>query len=536
MSEVSISDYLLTHLQRGGPVPMNRQLYALLRDGILNRAIQPGLQVPPTRALAADLGVSRNTVTYAYDQLIAEGYLEARTGDGTYVADTEPNMARLSAAAPARPKATRSAAGTTVARMASGTVAGGVARGATTGSAADDAVGAAIDSGAGSALSSRGARLLSGTGASSAQWGAFMPGIPDITRFPHAVWSKLQARHWRRIAPALLTYGDGAGYPPLREAIAGHLRTARAVNCTADQVIVTSGTHQSIQLAATLLGEAGDTAWVEDPCYWGTRNVIRSSGLTPLPLPVDAEGMQLPEEALRTPPRFIFVTPSHQYPLGPVMSLARRRLLLEYAARHNVWVVEDDYDSEFRYSGPPLASLQGLDSNERVIYLGTFSKTLFPGLRIGFMVVPAALAPRFARANAELFRDGQSFLHAVLADFINEGHFSSHVRKMRQLYAERLACLQAAIRVELGDTATISGSDAGLHLALGLPAGTNDVAISQAARERGILTRPLSAYYADPANAKPGLMLGYAAVPTENIPMLFAELAKDIRAQVNVCA
>jgi GntR family transcriptional regulator/MocR family aminotransferase len=493
MSEVSISDYLLTHLERGGALPMNRQLYGLLRDGILGGAIAPGLRVPPSRQLAADLTVSRNTVTYAYDQLIAEGYLEARTGDGTYVADTEPDMARLPAAL------------------------------------AGDAMAAAAGS---SLLSGRGERLLSGTGASSAQWGAFMPGIPDITRFPNEVWSKLQARHWRRIAPGLLTYGDGAGYLPLREAIASHLRTARGVNCTAEQVIVTSGTHQSIQLASTLLGEMGDTAWVEDPCYWGTRNVIRSSGLTPLPLPVDEEGMQLPEEALRTPPRFIFVTPSHQYPLGPVMSLARRRLLLEYAARHNVWVVEDDYDSEFRYSGPPLASLQGLDNNERVIYLGTFSKTLFPGLRIGFMVVPSALASRFARANAELFRDGQSFLHAVLADFMNEGHFSSHVRKMRQLYAERLACLQAAIRHELGDSATISGGDAGLHLALGLPAGTNDVAISQAAKARGILTRPLSAYYAEPTTARPGLMLGYAAVPTERIPPLFAELAQEIRGQV----
>lgn len=489
MSELAISDYLQTHLVRAQGMPMNRQLYSLLRDGILGKAIAPGWRVPPSRALATDLSVSRNTVTYAYDQLIAEGFLEARTGDGTYVADTEPDMARLPAAARALPP--------------------------TPGSA--------------TILSSRGERLLSGAGASCAQWGAFMPGIPDIARFPRAIWSKLQARHWRRITPGLLTYGDGAGYQPLREAIASHLRTARAVNCTADQVIVTSGTHQSIQLAAMLLGESGDAAWIEDPCYWGTRNVLRSSGLTPVPQPVDSEGMQLSADAMQAPPRFIFVTPSHQYPLGPVMSLARRRLLLEYAARHNVWVIEDDYDSEFRYGGPPLASLQGLDSHERVIYLGTFSKTLFPGLRIGFMVVPQGVASRFARANAELFRDGQSFLHAVLADFIQEGHFSSHVRKMRQLYAERLALLQQAIRAEFGDDAPFSGSDAGLHLALGLPAGSDDVAISRAAGERGILTRPLSQYYAQPAQAKQGLMLGYAAVPSERIRPLFAELAEVIR-------
>ncbi|MES2017754.1 MAG: PLP-dependent aminotransferase family protein [Pseudomonadota bacterium] len=483
MSELAISDYLQTHLNRQGATPMNRQLYALLRDGILGAAISPGVRVPASRALAADLSVSRNTVTYAYDQLIAEGYLETRAGDGTYVADTEPVLV----ASPARHESS-------------------------------DADG----------ISSRGQRLLSSTGASAAQWGAFMPGIPDITRFPHHVWSKLQARHWRTVTPALLTYGDGAGYQPLREAIASHVRSARSVNCTADQVIVTSGTHQSIQLASTLLGEAGDSAWLEDPCYWGTRNMVRSSGLTPVPLPVDDEGMHMSDQDMRAPPRFIFVTPSHQYPLGTVMSLARRRLLLEYAARHNAWIVEDDYDSEFRYGGPPLASLQGLDQHDRVIYLGTFSKTLFPGLRIGFMVVPRALAPAFARANAELFRDGQGFLHAVLADFIQEGYFSSHVRKMRQLYAQRLTCLRQSISDEFGD-AVISGGEAGLHLALKLAPGTNDAAIVADARQHGILTRALSTYYADPGAAQPGLLLGYGAVPTERIQSAFSELAQVIR-------
>ncbi|KFI05674.1 PLP-dependent aminotransferase family protein [Massilia sp. BSC265] len=487
MSEVSISDYLQTHLKRGDGQPMNRQIYQLLRDGILGGAIGAGLRVPPSRALAADLAVSRNTVTYAYEQLGAEGYLEARTGDGTYVANTEPDMARL--------PAEREAAGTD---------------------------GQAV-------LSGRGSRLLSGIGASAMQWGAFMPGIPDLTRFPHEAWSKLQQRHWRRADPRLLTYGDGAGYRPLREAIANHLRTARSVNCSPDQVIITTGTHQSIQLVSTLLGERGDAAWIEDPCYWGTRNVIRSSGLEPQAIPVDGEGMRLEEEAMRTPPRFIFVTPSHQYPLGPVMSLARRRLLLEYAARHQVWIIEDDYDSEFRYTGPPLASLQGLDQADRVIYLGTFSKTLFPGLRIGFMVVPAGLAPSFVRANSEMYRDGQGFLHAVLADFIQEGHFSSHVRRMRQLYAQRLRCLQGAIRHHLGGDAVTSGGDAGLHLVLGLDDGADDVRISEAAAAEQILTRPLSAYYADPGTARKGLMLGYAAVPEEQIDTLFKALARVIR-------
>lgn len=488
MSEVSISDYLQTHLRREAGQPMNRQIYQLLRDGILGGVIDAGQRVPPSRALAADLAVARNTVTYAYEQLGAEGYLEAHTGDGTYVAYTEPDMARLLAGRQALAAAPAQAA-----------------------------------------LSMRGSQLLSGIGASALQWGAFMPGIPDLSRFPHNVWSKLQLRHWRRADPRLLTYGDGAGYRPLREAIANHLRTARSVNCTADQVVITTGTHQSIQLVSTLLGERGDVAWIEDPCYWGTRNVIRSSGLEPQAIPVDSDGVQLEGDVMATPPRFIFVTPSHQYPLGSVMSLARRRLLLEYAARHQVWVVEDDYDSEFRYAGPPLASLQGMDQAARVIYLGTFSKTLFPGLRIGFMVVPEALAPSFVRANAEMYRDGQGFLHAVLADFIREGYFSSHVRRMRQLYAQRLRRLQDAIRHHLGADALTSGGDAGLHLVLGLDDMADDVRISAAAAAESILTRPLSAYYADPKTARKGLMLGYAAVPDEQIDPLFKSLATIIR-------
>jgi len=489
MSEVSISDYLLTHLDRHGRQPMNRQLYRLLRDAILAGTVEAGLKVPPTRALAGDLRLSRNTVTYAYDQLTAEGFLQARTGDGTYVADTAPRPAQLPRGGAPHP---------------------------------------AAHAAAGTALSRRGASLLSAMGAGAAQWGAFMPGIPDLAGFPHDTWSRLQARHWRRPAPALLTYGNGAGHPALREAVAGHLRAARSVDCSASRVIITSGTHQSIHLVSMLLGEGGDRAWIEDPCYWGTRNVIRSSGLAAVALPVDAEGLTLPEEAMRAPPKFIFVTPSHQYPLGPVMSLSRRRLLLEFAARHGAWIIEDDYDSEFRYGGPPLASLQGLDAHDRVIYLGTFSKTLFPGLRIGFMVVPEALAPAFARANAELYRDGQLFLHAVLADFIEEGHFSSHVRKMRQLYAERLARMQAAIALHFGD-APVTGGDAGLHLVLGLPDDADDAALGEAALGRGIITRPLSAYYADARNARRGLVLGYAAVPTDAIGPKFGVLADVIR-------
>ncbi len=485
MRATPLSDYLLLQLDRDSERPLYRQLYQAIRDGILGGVIAAGTRLPASRELMRELGLGRNTITVAYDQLTAEGYLSSRVGAGTFVADTAPD-----------------------------TIVGVRAGGARVRAAAPAPV-----------LSAHGAALVAHAAASSLQWGPFMPGIPDLTLFPHRIWDKLQRRHWRRPAPDLLTYGDGRGYLPLREAIAGHLRVARSVNCTPEQIVVTSGTHQSIDLLLKLLGQAGDQAWIEDPCYWGTRNVLRAHGIAPVAIAVDDGGMQLERRRLKAPPQFICVTPSHQYPLGPVMSLARRRTLLDYAAAHRVWVVEDDYDSEFRYSGPPLASLQGMDEHERVLYLGTFSKTMFPGLRIGFIVVPASLAPAFAIGNAELYRGGQGFLQAVLADFIKEGHFAGHIRRMRQRYAARMTLLRAAIAQHCGGAAPISGGEAGLHLVLGLPDRADDVGICQQARQAGILVRPLSTYYAQAATARKGLVLGYACAAEELIEPTFARLA-----------
>ena len=427
-------------------------------------------------------------MTYAYEQLITEGYLETRSGAGTFIADTVPDQI---------PDAVEDDS----------------ARGERNGMPG---------------LSTRGAQLVEGAGASKLQWGAFMPGVPDVTLFPNRVWSRLQNKYWRRSRAELLTYGYGGGHRPLQEAIADYLRVVRSVNCTADQVMITSGIHQSIDLASKLLADIGDRAWVEDPCYWGTRSVLNSLNLKPVPIAVDAEGINPRPSDLRRPPRFIFVTPSHQYPLGPVMSLSRRRMLLEYAATHKVWIVEDDYDSEFRYNSRPLASLQGMDRSDRVLYLGSFSKTLFPGLRIGFLVVPKALAPSFATGLSELYRGGQLFTQAILADFMTEGHYTSHIRRMRLLYGERLRLLQESIQRNFGDRVAISGGDAGLHLTLGLPDDCDDFAISSAALAQGIVARPLSRYYMKPAGARRGLILGYACVPNELIGPMFDRLARVI--------
>nr|WP_211442804.1 PLP-dependent aminotransferase family protein [Collimonas humicola] len=470
--------------------PLNRQIYQAIREAILSQLLPSAMQLPSSRDLARELGISRNTVTYAYEQLIAEGYLETRAGSGTYIADTTPDQipeTRLNT-----PPLT--------------------------------------DPSGQSELSAHGAQLIQQAGVSDLQWGAFMPGVPDVTLFPNKIWSRLQNKHWRRSRADLLTYGDAGGYLPLREAIAEYLRMARSVNCNASQVIITTGIHQSLDIVVKLLGEHGDSAWVEEPCYWGTRSVLNSLGIKPVAIPVDAEGMRMRLANLRQPPRFICATPSHQYPLGMVMSLSRRRMLLEYAAQRKVWIIEDDYDSEFRYGSRPLASLQGMDTDGRVLYMGTFSKTMFPSLRIGFMVVPEALAAAFAVGVSELYRGSQVFMQAIMADFMTEGHFASHIRRMRLLYAERLQLLQAAIERHFGDGVTLTGGEAGLHLALGLPAQCDDLAISRAARAAGIVARPLSRYYMSSEAARNGLLLGYACVPNEQIAPAFDKLAAIIKA------
>jgi GntR family transcriptional regulator/MocR family aminotransferase len=357
-----------------------------------------------------------------------------------------------------------------------------------------------------------------------------MPGVPDVTKFPARVWSRLHNKYWRRLRPDLLTYAPGGGLPALRHALADYLRTSRSVRCTPEQIIITTGIHQSVDLAVRLLSDPGDVIWTEDPCYWGVRSVLHVSGLQSRPIAVDVEGIAPCADDLAQPPKLMLVTPSHQYPLGMVMSLARRRMLLEYARQHQCWIIEDDYDSEFRYGSRPLASLQGLDTSGQVIYVGSFGKTLFPGLRIGYLVVPEALAESFATASAELYREGQLLQQAMLAEFIAEGHFTSHIRRMRTLYGQRRQTLLDAASRRYGDAFPAVGGDAGLHLVMQLPDGSDDRRVAAAALARNIIVRPLSGYYAQPSLAPSGLLIGYACVPDEEIAPAFDTLAEAIDA------
>lgn len=495
MRSFIVSDYLLLHLKKSAGLPRNQQIYKLLRQAILERLLPAATRLPSSRDLAAQLGISRNTVLFGYEQLLAEGYLETRGGAGTHVTDTVPELLGAPLAGTAR-------------KPAPPTVR--------------------------SALSRRGRSLVAQAGAAQQQWGAFVPGVPDVTQFPHKTWNALQSRIWRNPPVSALTYGVGGGCQPLREALANYLKVSRSVNCVPEQIVITSGIHQSIDLCMRLLSDPGDAAWVEDPCYWGARNLLLVSGLEVHPIGLDGEGICPRPAQLKRPPRFIFVTPSHQYPLGMVMSLARRRMLLEYARQHGCWIIEDDYDSEFRYGGRPLASLQGMDRDQRVLYMGTFSKTMFPGLRLGYMVLPEALAPAFVTGMEELYRSGQMPLQATMAAFIEEGHFNAHIRRMRLLYGARLDLLQQAIRSQFpDDRVRAAGSDAGLHLTLHLPPHCDDEAVARSALALGIAVRPLSRYYYRAARASPGLVLGYACVASERIAPAFAQLALAIRTHMS---
>jgi len=473
--------------------PLYRQLYEALRRAILAGRLKPGARLPSTRELAEDLRVSRNTVMNAYEQLLAEGYVEGQTGSGTFVSRLLPEELLHARTSPAR----------SVRAVSKGR-----------------------------ALSNRG-RLLAATPVNVTRLSGparpFRPGSPAIDAFPFELWSRLVARHWRRPRRDLLNYGDAAGYLPLREAIAAYLGAARAVRCEPEQVIVVAGAQQALDLAARLLTDAGDPVWVEEPGYLGAKGALAAAGARLVPVPLDEEGLSVEAGARLAPAaRLIYASPSHQYPSGVTMSLSRRLALLEWAGRAGAWVIEDDYDSEYRYAGRPLAALQGLDRERRVVYLGTFSKVLFPALRIGYVVVPPDLFDAFCAARALSDRHSPTVEQAVLADFIAEGHFARHIRRMRALYAERQAALVAAGREELGGLLELKPADAGLHLTGLLPEGWSDLEAARAAESRGVDAQPLSAFHLRPP-ARGGLVLGYAAYDEREISDGVRRLADALR-------
>ncbi|WP_334188130.1 MocR-like pyridoxine biosynthesis transcription factor PdxR [Noviherbaspirillum sp.] len=473
------------------PAPLFRQLYEALKAAVLDGRISPGMQLPPTREFAASLGVSRQTVLNAFEQLTAEGFLSGTVGKGTFVSNNLP-IAGRTATEPA-----------SVGNL--------------------------------HLLSERGLRYTGEQARMNTHRGApvaFRIGMSAVDAFPFDVWARLEARQWRR--PSFqLGYNDAAGYPPLRELLAAYLRASRDVNCTAEQVIVTSGSQQALYLIANLLLAPGDTAWVEDPGYPGTRAALHAADARICPVPVDDQGLLVGYGAASHPQaKLAYVTPSHQYPLGVTMSLQRRLQLLDWAADSRAWIVEDEYDSEYRYSGRPLASLQSLDKTGRVIYVGTLSKVMFAGLRLGYLVVPPDLADAFARAKSVIDRHTAIAPQAVLADFIAEGHFARHIRRTRVLCNERRVALLNALDLHLQDELHLGPADAGLHLTAAFRLPRNDKALARAAQEEGIELRALSTFYASPERSASGLLLGFAAVDSAALNNAVVQL-RDLLARMD---
>jgi GntR family transcriptional regulator/MocR family aminotransferase len=363
---------------------------------------------------------------------------------------------------------------------------------------------------------------------------AFRIGMPGVDVFPFRVWARLEARRWRRPSYQL-GYGDPAGYRPLRELLAAYLNASRGVHCAPEQIIVTSGSQQALFLIANLLLSPGDAAWVEMPGYPGTCAALHGVGARICPVPVDADGLDVAAGIKSRPDaRLAYVTPSHQYPLGVTMSLKRRLELLSWAARSRMWIVEDEYDSEYRYTGPPIASLQSQDQAGSVIYVGTLSKVLFPGLRLGYVVVPPALVDAFTRGKAALDRHTATVPQIVLADFIAEGHFLRHIKRTREAYAERRAALLEAIDAHLADELIAGPTDAGFHVATAFRNGVDDKAITRAAMDNGVEVRALTPYYdavGIPARQVPpsGLLLGFAAAKPEEILRAAPVLAQVLK-------
>jgi GntR family transcriptional regulator/MocR family aminotransferase len=324
--------------------------------------------------------------------------------------------------------------------------------------------------------------------------GAFRVGLPALDHFPAGIWSKLVNRHARKPPMDLLYYGETMGYLPLREAIAAYLGVFRAVQCEASQVLVTTGSQQGLQLAAQVLLDPGERVWIEEPGYPGAQQALHAAGARLVPVPVDQEGLDVAEGMRRgRTARAAYITPSHQFPLGVTLSAARRMQLLSWAVRSGTWIIEDDYDSEYRFGGRPIASLQGLDTDGRVIYVGTFSKVMFPAMRLGYLVLPKDLVPAFAATREATDTCSSGLYQAVMADFIREGHFARHIGRMRKLYAQRRTALVEAIQQQLDGRLEVLGAEAGMQLAALLPRGVGDVAVARKAAKKGVSARPLSA-------------------------------------------
>lgn len=459
------------------PLPLHSRIQRALRQLLLDGALAAGTALPASRQLASSLGVSRDTIESAYTQLHAEGFIERRVGSGSFVAE-----------------ATRLSPGRRGRRRPSG---------ATPATAN---------------LSQRGQAMLSNGGVR--EWltpRPFAPGVPETRTFPLQSWERLQRQVLKEFGSRALLHGDPQGMQPLRQAIADYVNLERGARTTADQVLVLTSSQQALGLCASVLLDAGERIFVEDPVYYGARKAFVAAGLNCQAIPVDANGIQV--DLLLTDPcpaRAVYLTPSHQFPTGATLSLERRLSLIDWARREQAWIIEDDYDSEFHYAGKPTACVQGLDAHERTLYIGTFTKSLFPGLRIGYLVLPPSLVEPMTIARSLLDGHTASIAQLTLARFINAGHFGAYVRSMRNLYAERLALLADLVQKQLGGILQPRIPAGGLQMPCLLQGELTETVATTAARSAGIELLGLTGLYLT-RPPEPGFLMGFAAYTPQEL-------------------
>ncbi len=466
------------HLDFSSTVPLYKQLYNLLREGILSGRFRRGLKLPGTRTFSSELKISRNTVTQAFEQLRIEGYITGEIGAGTYITNEIPDKFLF-------------------------------VRNANSDKRKNSSI---------KVHKKFEPPELLLRNILEDKIIPFQNGLPSLDDFPYKTWLKIINRNGTIIPKLQFGYKSAAGYYPLRQTVAEYLQTYRAVDCTPDQIVIINGSQQGLDLISRALLKSNDNVMLEDPGYFGTKASVLYSGANIFPVPVDDEGININYAAKKYPkPNFIYTTPSHQFPFGSIMSISRRIKLLEYANKNNAWIIEDDYDSEFRYAGSPLPSLQGMDKFNRVIYIGTFSKVLFPGLRLGYLVLPdEELVETFAVAKTIVDRQSPIFDQVVLTKFIEEGHFTKHIRKMRMIYKERQEFLINEINRELCGLLEVKPSDAGMHIVAWLPENFSDKKISITAKENNLVVYPLSEYVIK-FKRRPGLIMGYTGFDKDNL-------------------
>lgn len=474
---------------------LSQQLYQALRARVLDGRLSSGTRLPATRDLANVLALSRNSVVRAYDQLYAEGFIESRVGDGTYVSRLDKLSTQLST---------------------------GLYSGLST-DLSTFSVNSTEDLSS-CRLSKEPLQRLKNNHLPPPKSGApraFRVGIPAFDLFPFDVWAKLQAGFWRNPSPAQLGYGDPAGEPVLRELIAAYLRRSRGLSCTSEQIVITSGAQQAISLCAQLLLQPGDGVAVENPGYRAAGHTFAVAGAKVAGVPVDEQGMVCQRLERLPDCRLAYVTPAHQYPTGVTMSLARRLALLAWAERNDGWIIEDDYDGEYRYSGAPLAPLAALDRQGRVLYVGTFGKIAFPALRLGYLVLPPGLVRSFSQGRALAVRHSEVGSQCVMAEFMAQGHFQRHIRRMRKAALSRRNVLKAGWPMDVPGLGVMPEVAAGLHVKVDVDNFAREQALVARAEAVGVEVNPLSSYWLEdsdePVDKRAGLVLGFAAVPEAEI-------------------